>query len=468
MLPYEKCLERRRYRRSDHPATATSKPGSLPVQQADQLIHARWIIPVEPSLEVLTDHCLVVREGRIAALLPSALARREFTTDHEVSLPRHALLPGFVNAHCHAAMTLLRGIADDLPLKTWLEDHVWPAEGRWADREFVRDGTRLAAAEMLLGGTTCFNDMYFFPDETAAAAVEAHLRAVVGMIVIGFPTAWARDTREYFANGQAVHDRYSGHPLIHTTFAPHAPYTVDDAALRQVATLAEELDLPIHMHVHETAHEVTDSEATHGVRPLARLDHLGLLSHRMVAVHMTQLSDAEIERAASVGLSVVHCPESNLKLASGFCPLARLQAAGINVALGTDGAASNNDLDMLGEMRTAALLAKAVAGDPCAAPAHEVLRMATLNGARALGLDGEIGSLVAGKSADCIAIDLGGMRAQPLYDPISQIVYAGHRDQVTDVWVAGRRVVRQRELLTLNERELTETAQRWQAKISGG
>ena len=436
--------------------------------QADQLIHARWIIPVEPAREVLTDHSLVIREGRIVAILPTLMAKRDFTAPAEVTLAQHALIPGLVNAHCHAAMSLLRGIADDLPLKTWLEEHIWPAEARWADREFVRDGSRLAAAEMLRGGTTCFNDMYFFPDETAAAAAEAGIRAVVGMIVIGFPTAWARSTREYFANGQAVHDRYRSHPLIKTTFAPHAPYTVDDAALAEIATLAEELDVPIHMHIHETAHEVAEALAAQGERPLARLDRLGLLSHRMAAVHMTQLNDAEIARIAETGLSVVHCPESNLKLASGFCPLGRLLAAGINCALGTDGAASNNDLDMLGEMRTAALLAKAVASDPCAAPAHEVLKMATLNGARALGLDAEIGSLTAGKSADIVAFNLGDLRAQPVYDPISQIVYAGHRDQVTDVWVAGCRVVREGVLQTINEYELGETAQRWRDKIAGG
>ena len=364
-------------------------------------------------------------------------------------------------------MSLLRGIADDLPLKTWLEDHIWPAEARWADREFVREGSKLAAAEMLLGGTTCFNDMYFFPDETAAAAVEAGIRVVLGMIVIGFPSAWARDTREYFANGMAVHDRYRGHPLIRTTFAPHAPYTVDDAGLAEAATLAEELDLPLHIHVHETAHEVDSATEAHGERPLARLERLGLVSNRLVAVHMTQLTGDEIARIAKAGVNVVHCPESNLKLASGFCPLGALMAAGVNCALGTDGAASNNDLDMLSEMRTAALLAKAVAGDPCAAPAHAVLEMATLNGARALGLEQELGSLVAGKQADIVAMDLGGMRAQPLYDPVSQIVYAGHRDQISGVWVGGRRLVEDHRLATLDQRALAETAARWQAKISG-
>jgi len=435
------------------------------VQQVDQIIHARWVIPVEPAAEVLPAHSVLVRDGRITAVLPTPVATRDFTAPRIVHLARHALLPGFVNAHTHAAMALFRGLADDLPLKTWLEEHIWPAEARWADREFVRDGTRLAVAEMLLGGTTCFNDMYFFPDEVAAAAIAAGIRATVGMIVIGFPSAWARDTREYFANGQAVHDRYRDHPLIRTAFAPHAPYTVDDDALRQVAVRAEELDVPIHIHLHETAHEVAEAVATTGLRPIARLERLGLLSNRLLAVHVTALEASEQRLLAKAGVSVAHCPESNLKLASGFCPLAALTAAGVNCAIGTDGAASNNDLDMLGEMRTAALLAKAVAGDPCAVPAHVALRMATLNGARALGLEQEIGSLSAGKSADLMAFDLGGLRAQPVYDPISQIVYAGHRDQITDVWVAGRRVVEERRLLSVDEQDLLATAERWRARI---
>lgn len=435
------------------------------MQHVDQLIHARWVIPVEPAGDVLPAHTLVVRDGRIAAVLPTVVAERDYAAPRVVHLPRHALLPGFVNAHTHAAMSLFRGLADDLPLQTWLEAHIWPAEARWADREFVRDGTRLAVAEMLLGGTTCFNDMYFFPDEVAAVASEAGIRAVVGMIVIGFPSAWARDAHEYFANGQAVHDRYRGHPLIRTAFAPHAPYTVDDDALRLIAVRAEELDVPVHMHVHETAREVADAVAATGERPLARLARLGLLSHRLLAVHMTALEPDEIGLIARTGVSVAHCPESNLKLASGFCPLGALAAAGVNCALGTDGAASNNDLDMLGEMRTAALLAKAVAGDPCAVPAHAALAMATLHGARALGLDHETGSLAVGKHADCIAIDLGALRAQPVYDPISQIVYAGHRDQITDVWVAGRRVVDERRLTSLDEQHLLATAARWRTRI---
>ena len=347
----------------------------------------------------------------------------------------------------------------------WLENHIWPAEARAINREFVRDGTRLAAAEMLLGGTTCFNDMYFFGDEAASAAIEAGIRAVIGMIVIGFPSAWAADVDEYFRKGQAVHDKFRDHPLITSAFAPHAPYTVDDHALRRIATLAEELDLPVHMHVQETRDEVERAIAMSGVRPLRRLQGLGLVTPRLLAVHMTCLDADELDLLAVVGTTVVHCPESNLKLASGFCPVAELLARGVNVACGTDGAASNNDLDMLGEIRTASLLAKGVAGDPCALPAAQALRMATYNGALALGLERSIGSLEVGKQADIVAIDLGELRARPVYDPVSQIIYSGHRDQITQVWVGGRRVVRDRHLTTLDLKDLRLSTEAWGERI---
>jgi 5-methylthioadenosine/S-adenosylhomocysteine deaminase len=435
------------------------------VIEVDQIIHARWIIPVEPGHPVLTNHSLAIQGDRIAAILPTADWQSRLRARSELDLAGHALLPGFVNVHTHAAMSLFRGMADDLPLMRWLQEHIWPAEGRWLSSEFVRDGTRHAAYEMLRGGTTCFNDMYMFPDEAAAAATTLGIRAVVGMIVIGFPTAWATDTRDYLRKGQAVHDRYREHPFIHTAFAPHAPYTVDDAALSEVATLAEELDVPIHMHVHETAQEVNDSVQSYGQRPLARLQALGLLTPRLLAVHMTQLTTDEIALVARHGVSVAHCPESNLKLASGIAPLAALKAAGVNCGVGTDGCASNNDLDMLGEMRTAALLAKGSTGNAEALPAAEALRMATLDGARALGLDSLIGSLVPGKQADLIAIDFRDPRLAPVYDPVAQIVYAAQRDNVREVWVAGRHVVRGGTVTQADQQELLLLAQRWGAQI---
>jgi 5-methylthioadenosine/S-adenosylhomocysteine deaminase len=434
---------------------------------ADLLIHAQWVLPVDAGDRTLVDHAVAVRDGRILALLPSEEARRSIEADRVVELPGHCLIPGLVNAHTHAAMTLMRGMADDLPLMTWLHDHIWPAEKRWVDPGFVGDGTRLALLEMLRGGVTCFNDMYFFPEVTAQAAADAGMRAVVGMIVVDFPTGYAEDARTYIAKGLALHDRYRGHPLIRTAFAPHSPYAVADGPLERVRTLADELEVQVHIHLHETRDEVVASLRDHGERPLARLDRLGLVGPGLMAVHMTQLEEPEIERLAAAGAHVVHCPESNLKLASGFCPAVRLLAAGVNVALGTDGAASNNDLNLLGEMRSAALLGKGVAGSASALPAAQALRMATINGARALGLEDEIGSIEPGKSADLVALDLRDPHTQPLYHPVSQLVYSAGRHQVRQVWVQGRQLIRDGVPTSLDPPTVIAAAQAWAARLAG-
>lgn len=435
------------------------------MKNVDTLIHARWVIPVEPHDTVLEYHSIAISDGRITEVLPTEQARQEYQAETVVELEEHALIPGLINAHTHAAMSLLRGLADDLPLMEWLQEHIWPAEANWVSSEFVHDGSQLAIAEMLRGGVTCFNDMYFYPDVTGRVSDQAGMRAVLGLIVIDFPTVWAQNAEEYLHKGLEVHDRFRSNSLITTAMAPHAPFTVSDEALRQAAMYAEELDIPLHIHLHETAHEVTEAEQQNGKRPLQRLADLGLHSPRLLSVHMTQLSDEEISHYATSGGHVIHCPESNLKLASGFCPVHKLQQAGINVALGTDGTASNNDLDMFGEMRTAALLAKAVAEDASALPAADALRMATLNGAKALGLDEITGSLEAGKAADISAVHLGSLETQPLYHPISQLVYATGRDKVSDVWVAGRRLLKQRQLTTLDESAILTQAARWQRKI---
>ncbi|MGD2112254.1 MAG: TRZ/ATZ family hydrolase, partial [Gammaproteobacteria bacterium] len=398
-------------------------------------------------------------------LLPTDQARTRYTADNEHERNRHLLIPGLVNAHTHAAMSLLRGLADDLPLYDWLNNHIWPAESRWVSEEFVHDGVQLAIAEMLRCGTTCFNDMYYFPDVTARIAVGCGMRACVGLIVLDFPTVWAGVANEYISKGLAVHDHYRTDPLIRTVFAPHAPYTVSDGPLQHIRVLADELDIGIHMHVHETAEEIDKAVELTGKRPLARLHELGLPGPNLLAVHMTQLSAQEIADYAVTGGHVVHCPESNLKLASGLAPVQALAAAGINVALGTDGAASNNDLDMIGEMRTAALLGKVVASDASALPAHTVLRMATLNGATALGLGGETGSLERGKWADITAVNLDTLESRPLYDPVSQLVYACGREQVTDVWVAGQQLLKDRRLTTLDDNDILARSREWQATI---
>ncbi len=431
----------------------------------DTLIHARWIIPVEPESVTYDYHSLVIDKGRIIDLLPTAQAKEQYRATTTENLLDHALLPGFVNCHTHAAMTLMRGIADDLQLMNWLQNHIWPLEQKWMGEGFVKDGTDLAIAEMIRSGTTCFNDMYFFPDITAHQAVQHGIRACVGLIVIDFPTIWAENSAGYIAKGLDVHDQFRHQPLITTSFAPHAPYTVSDEPLQKIKALADELEVPITMHVHETLHEVEQAQADKGQRPLQRLYNLGLLDPSFMGVHMTQLSADEIKLYSESGAHIVHCPESNLKLASGFCPVAQCLNAGINVALGTDGAASNNDLDMLGEMRTAALLAKAVSQDASSIPAMTALRMATINGAKVLGLEHEIGSLSIGKSADVIAIDLDHLETLPLYCPVSQIVYAAGREQITDVWVAGKQLLKQRQLTTINLIMLRQRILEWQDKL---
>jgi 5-methylthioadenosine/S-adenosylhomocysteine deaminase len=435
------------------------------LQTIDLLVCPRYLVPVEPAGRVLEDAALAVDGDRILAVLPRAEAEARYAPRERLALPQHAVLPGLVNAHTHAAMSLMRGLADDLPLMDWLSQHIWPTEGAHVSPAFCADGVDLAMAEMIKSGTTCFNDMYFFPDVTAERVRRAGMAAVVGLIVIDFPTAWAKDADEYIHKGREVHDALHGDPRVRTIFAPHAPYTVSDAPLRKLRIFATELGIGVHMHVHETAGEVAMAVDAGGPRPWQRLRQLDLPGPDFLAVHMTQLTPAEIVEAGEHRISVAHCPESNLKLASGFCPVAALLKAGVNVALGTDGAASNNDLDLLGEMRTAALLAKAVAQDAAAFGAPQALHAATLGGARALGLEAEIGSLLPGKRADFIALDLGQLSTQPLYNVLSQIVYASGREQVTHSFVAGRALMRDRVLTTLDEAAILARAAEWRARI---
>jgi len=431
----------------------------------DTLINARWIIPVVPENQVLEYHSLVIQSGRILEILPTHDAEKKYTPQSAQNLSSHAVIPGLINAHTHSPMSLLRGLADDLPLMTWLNDHIWPAEGQWVSEEFVADGTHLAVAEMLRGGITCFNDMYFFPEVTARVAASVGMRAVIGLIVIDFPSAWATDSDNYLRRGLEVHDHYRNHALINTAFAPHAPYSVSDEPLERICTLANELEIPVHMHIHETRDEIHQGLQQFGSRPLARLQKLGLISPSLAAVHMTQLEDDEIATFAKSGASVVHCPQSNLKLASGFCPVHRLMEAGINVAIGTDSAASNNALDMFSETKIATLLAKGIAQNASAIPAATALRMATLNGAIALGIADEIGSLEPGKFADITAVNLDHIETQPVYHPVSQLIYATGRDKVSDVWVAGRQLLRGGELTTMNRPGITQQARNWGDKI---
>ncbi|AKS42075.1 TRZ/ATZ family hydrolase [Wenzhouxiangella marina] len=425
-----------------------------------------WVVPVCPENEVLDGHAVLIEGDRILDVIAVDQLDEAYPGAVRQALPGCALIPGLINAHAHSAMALMRGLADDLPLMRWLQDHIWPAEQRWVGPDFVRAGSELAIAEMLLGGTTCFNDNYFFPDVTAATAVQAGMRAVLGLPVISLPTAWAQTEDEYFSRGLEVHQSLRSEALLSTAFAPHAPYTVSDSAFRRMRELAEEMDIPIHLHLLEADGEIEGSKKEHGLHPLDRLDRLGLLSPRLLAVHMTQLTPTDMDRVARAGVSVLHCPASNLKLASGICPVAELDKRGVNIAIGTDGAASNNTLDMFAEMRLAALLAKGASGDPEAVPAARALSMATIHGARALGLDGEIGSIEKGKQADLVAVQLDHLQTAPVHHVISQLVYACSSRQVEQVWVAGRQVVAGGELQHLDMERIARQTREWHRRLA--
>jgi 5-methylthioadenosine/S-adenosylhomocysteine deaminase len=431
----------------------------------DLLINSRWIIPVVPENRVFENCALAIDQQKIVGIYPQAEAKSKFDPASVVDLADHILMPGLVNAHGHAAMSLLRGYADDLPLQPWLEEHIWPVEARVLSAEFVADGTNLAMAEMIKTGTTCFADMYFFADTVAEQVQRSGMRSQIGFTVFDFPTAGGKDPDDYIHKGLQLRDSYKGDGLIKIACAPHAPYTVGDETLRRIATYANELDMAVHIHCHETAQEVADSLKLYGNRPLQRLDDLGVLLPQTQLVHMTQIDDNDIRLIQDNNCHVVHCPESNLKLASGFCPVGKLIDAGINVAIGTDSAASNNDLDLFGELKTAALLAKAVANDASVLDAHAALRMATINGAKALGWDDQIGSLEAGKSADMIAVEISSLSQKPLYNPASQLVYCNAGSQVTHSWVAGKALLRERSLVTLDEENLIRRADAWRNQI---
>jgi 5-methylthioadenosine/S-adenosylhomocysteine deaminase len=435
-------------------------------KSVDLVINARWIVPVEPDKVVLEHHGVAIDDGAIVAVLPQAALRADYAAGRVVALDDHVLIPGLVNLHTHAAMTLMRGIADDLPLMQWLQDAIWPAEAKHVSPAFVRDGTLLAAAEMLRGGVTTCNDMYFHPEAAAEAFDRAGMRAVLGIAVLDFPTPYAATADEYLRKGLAARDRWLDHARLRFAMAPHAPYTVSDASLERITTLAAELDLPIHIHVHETAQEIADSITQHGMRPLARLAQLGVLGSNLIGVHAVHLDGSDFALLERYNCSIAHCPTSNMKLASGIAPVTSLLQAGIAVGLGTDGAASNNRLDMFAEMRQAALLAKVATHDATALPAHTALRMVTLAPAHALGLGDAIGSIAVGKRADLCAVALDRIETRPCFDPVSHLVYAAGREHVSHVWVDGEARVDNGEYLLQNSNnELIGISALWQTRL---
>lgn len=436
----------------------------------DLIIEARWLCPVVPANLLLEHYALVIESGKIIDICPITQTG-QYQASETVQLNDHILIPGLINLHTHAAMSLMRGLADDLPLMPWLEQYVWPAEAKLLSPNFVQDGTLLACAEMLSGGITTFNDMYFYPESAAAASVQAGMRANLGLVVLAFPTAYANDAESYIQQGLEARDHLRDNALISFSFAPHAPYTVDDATFERIITLSEQVNIGVHTHMHETMREIDDSEQKHGLRPLSRLANLGLLGPNLTLAHCVHLSEIEIKLLAEHGCNIAHCPSSNLKLASGIAPIAACAESRINIGLGTDSAASNNRLDMFTEMRLAALLAKGQSGDATAISAHQTLEMATINAAKALNLSDKIGSIEVGKLADLCAVKLSDIAMQPCFDPVSHLVYVAGREHVSHTWVNGDLKYHKPSgsegvFNNIEPQELQEIVAKWQPKLS--
>ena len=431
--------------------------------QADLRIDARWVLPLGDNNEVFENYSVYITDGRIVGLQPQSELGPE--VKEHIKLEEHVLLPGYINAHGHAAMSLFRGLADDRPLMTWLQDHIWPAEAQWVSGDFVYQGTQLAIAEMLRCGTTTFADMYFYSGDSIEAAIDAGMRTVSFTPVLDFPTNFAQNADEYIRKTLDVHSKYRHQPLAHVGIGPHAPYTVSDEPLKEIATTASQLQMPVQIHLHETGFEVSQSIEERGMRPTQRLAELGFLNESVSCVHMTQIDEIDIDILRQTGASVVHCPESNLKLASGFCPVGTLLNEGVNVGIGTDGAASNNDLNIQGEMKTAAMLAKAVANDAASLPAMAALKMATIGSARALGIDELTGSIELNKYADLQAVRMSELTQSPMYDPASQLVYTDSSRYTEYVWVAGKARLSKGELTSIDASQILENTRLWQSKI---
>jgi 5-methylthioadenosine/S-adenosylhomocysteine deaminase len=426
-----------------------------------EILSARWVIPVEP-LAVFEHHSVVVADGRIVSVLPTTDARAQFPEAREVLLNDHVLIPGLINLHTHAAMALMRGLADDTPLMTWLQEHIWPVETKHLSEAYVQAGTELACAEMLRSGTTCFADMYFYQDEAANVVRAAGLRAALGGAVLEFPTPYAADADAYIARALASRDEFAQDPKLKLMLTPHAPYTVSDETFQKLVMIANEMDdLLLMCHIHETAGEPPESVKQYGVRPIERLEKLGVLGPNLIAVHCVHLEPHEIQLFKERGVHVAHCPVSNLKLASGIAPVKAMLEAGVNVGIGTDGCASNNRLDMFAETRLATLLQKGVSGDAAALPALQALQMATINGAKALQWDSLIGSLRPGKAADMVAVSLAELETSPCYDPASHLWHAASREHVTHVWVDGELLVDNGNLTRMDANAIRANAASW-------
>ena len=431
------------------------------------LIHAGWVMPMAPKGVVLEHHSVLIDDGKIVAVVPTS-ETSNIEAQNTFDLTHHIVLPGLVNAHSHAPMNLLRGMGADLPLMDWLTTKIWPAEGNLMSPQFCYEGSLLAGEEMLRSGITCTNDHYFFPTDVARGLNEAGMKCTVSAIFIGFPSAMAKNNNEYYRCAESVIEQFQNNRNIRVAIGPHAPYTVDDETLIRCRDLAEKYDTKIHIHVDETESEINDSLKQFGVRPIERLHNLGLLSERLLSVHTVHPNENELNLLAKAQSSVCHCPCSNLKLSSGFAPVAKMMDLGINIAIGTDSVASNDKLDLLGEARLAAMLGKAVSGEPTSMKVEDILYAATMGGARAIGWDDRIGSLQAGKDADLIAVDLSGVNTVPVFDAHTQLLYSAGREDISHVWVDGKLVVKKQQLVSLRkmtDNKAHEVAKKWQNKI---
>lgn len=433
------------------------------MQIVNSLIHSKYIVTMTGT--VLPNSSLAIDQGKIIAILPQAEIKKRYTALMEYDLPEHVVMPGLVNAHTHLSMNLMRGLADDLKLHDWLQKHIWPAEAAVISPEFVKEGVLLAMAELIRGGVTCFSDGYFYMDELAEVVDQVGMRGVLAESFFKFNTPWTPNAEVAFARTEKLMAFCKNSPTVYPAIFPHAPYSTDLALLEKISTFAKKHGLLIHTHLLESKMEIDECLQEHGKRPVRHWHDLGLIGSSTVAAHMTHVNEEDLAIILAAGASVVHCPESNMKLASSILPVQKLLDMGINVCLGTDGAASNNDLDMFGEMKSATFLSKISTDNPESLNAETVLKMATINGAKALNLDRETGSIEVGKQADIIAVDFNTIETQPCYNPVAQLVYATPRSQVTHVWVNGRILLEKRRLITIDETEVLKKTQYWQSKL---
>ncbi|MDC0127282.1 TRZ/ATZ family hydrolase [Methylophilaceae bacterium] len=429
------------------------------------IISASWIFTSGPEDQLLSDYAVVIENDKIIDLVSQKKVFDEYEANNNYQLNNHILIPGLINAHTHSAMSLFKGFADDLPLQDWLNNHIWPAEKEFVNSSFVKDGSILALSEMIKSGVTTFNDMYFFPDATAEAAKELEVRGNIGLVVLDFPTNYATDPEDYLVKGFEFRDKWRNEELITTSIAPHAPYSVSDEAFSLINTYSEELGINIHTHLHETQWEIEDSIDKYGITPIQRLNNLGIIGPSLVAAHCVHLNDQDMAILAKNKVNIVHNPSSNMKLGSGIADVAKMLKQNLNVSLGTDSSASNNRLDIMEEMRLAALISKGSSMLPESIPAKEAIKMATINGAKALGLDSEIGSIEKNKKADLVAIDLSTIENQPLYDPLTTFVYSSSRSDVSYVWINGKIKLMDKKLINMDEERIIQLAKKWQRKL---